>query len=88
MKEGPNISLEEKVHEVREGQTMIKEVRGRMEIQANQVPEEVELVESEDLEEEEESMSSRVIGVELKATKHMNVQTSQLPVKEAMLGRR
>lgn len=57
-----------------------------MKLQENQVPEEVELVEAEDLEEEEVSMSSRVIGVELKATKYINVQTNQVTVKEVMLG--
>ena len=83
---GPNRSLEEKVHEVGPGQTLLKKMRGRMELQANQIPKEVDPVEAEDLEEEEARMSSHVIGVELKARKHPNVQTNQVPVKEVMLG--
>ena len=47
---------------------------------------EMEIVEVEDLEEEEESMPSRVIGVELKVTKHPNVHTNKVPVKEMILG--
>ena len=73
MKERPSRSLEEKFHEARARQALLKKMRRRMKLQANQVPKEMELVEVEDLEEEEASMSSCVIGVELKATKHLNV---------------